>query len=310
MGIGGELFKGSSGLLSQPLGIVKIGFRGFDMGKTTAGSMLAPDEDIKDIIFQQDGTKSADTVRTGILYKLTVTFGEINTGLLVQLMAGLTSENHDPSEDSATIGRNMYQSMRDNEAGVLQIASVDSNGVASDLPEDIISVYEAVPKLTSHILNWEADSQRNVVVEFNIYYHLFAGGESSTKVGAFGYWGDPTVEDVPPVVVPDVAAPYVLSAVVDSATQVTVTMSEDVALVATVALADRIVATVNRDFIVPVTAVIEADPNDDTLTLTFAAASFAASDVVKLFLSESTLQDVDLNQNAILNAFAVTNPLV
>ncbi len=309
MSIGGELFKGSSGLLSQPLGIVKIGFRGYDMGKTTAGSMLAPDEDIKDIIFQQDGTKSADTVRTGILYKLTCTFGEINTGLLVQLMAGLTSENHDPAEDSATIGRNMYQSMRDNEAGVLQIASVDANGVASDLPEDIISVYEAVPKLTSHILNWEADSQRNVVVEFNIYYHIFATGESTTKVGAFGYWGDPTVEDVPAVVVPDVAAPYVLSAVVDTATQITVTMSEDVSLVAAVALVDRIVATVDRDFNVPLTAVIEADPNDDTLTLTFGAATFAAGNVVKLFLSESTLQDVDLNQNSILNAFTVTNPL-
>ncbi len=307
--VGVDLFKGSSKLTAEPLGIVEIGFKGYDFGKTTAGTILGPDEDVKDILYQQDGTKKGDSVRTGIMYKLTCTFGEISTGMLVQLMSGITSQNHDAAEDTGTVGRNMYQSMRTNEAGVLQAASVNENGVPSALPQDIFNFYEAVPKITSHILNWEADAQRNVVVEFDIYWHPFASGESSTKEGAFGYWGDPVVEDLPAVVVPNVAAPYILTAVADLATQITVTMSEDVTLVAAVTLADRIVATVDRDFKAPTAAIIEADPNDNKLTLTFAAATFAAGNTIKLFMSDATLQDTDLNQNEIVNAFTVTNSL-
>lgn len=310
MSVGGELFKGSSKLLDQPLGVVKIGFKGYDLGKTTSGTMLAADQDIKDILFQQDGTKPGDHVRTGIEYILKATFGEINTGILKALMSGFSSENHDAAEDSATFGRSLYKSMRDTEAGVLQIAAVDENGVPSALEEDNLYFYEAISIVTGDAINWEADNQRNIAVEFRIKYHVFEAGESTTKYGAFGYYGDPTVEDLPAVVIPNVAAPYILSATVDSATQITVNMSKDVSLVGGVTLADRIMATVNRDFVAPTTAVIEADPNDDTLTLTFPAATFAAGNVVKLFLSDATLQDADLTQNAIVNAFAVTNTLV
>lgn len=306
---GGELFKGSSALLKEPLGVVQVGFNGFDMGKTTADSMLTPDQDIKDILYQQDGTKAADSVRTGLEYILKVTFGEINTGLLLQLMSGLSSENHDPAEDSMTFGRCLYRSMRDDEAKVLRVVAVDCDGIPSALDADILNWYEAIPIVNADLIVWGADTQRNIPVEFKIKYHIFADGESTTKTGAFGYFGDPAVEDVPAIVWPNVDAPYILSAVVDLATQITITMSEAVTLVAAVALVDRFVASVNSAFAIPTTAIIEANPNDDTITLTFGAATFATLDVVTLSMTASSVEDADSNHNAAVSGLAVTNTL-
>ena len=63
--IGGTLFTGNSKLWEGPLGVIQMGFKGYDLGKTGADTTLTPDQDIKDIMYQQDGTKAADHVRTG-----------------------------------------------------------------------------------------------------------------------------------------------------------------------------------------------------------------------------------------------------
>jgi hypothetical protein len=286
MGIGGAVFAGNSKLFEGPLGVVRVGFKGYDLGKTTADANLTPDQDVKDIMYQQDGTKAADHVRTGIDYVLAVTFGEIKTGLLKLLMAGISSLNASPAEDSGTIDRSIYQSMRDNEGGALKVAAVDENGEAFDDLEHILNFYEAIPIVNAELVNWGADTQRNFPVEFRIKWHKFGTGESVTKVGAFGYWGDPTIEDVPALVWPDVDGPQIVTAIAVSATSLEVTFNENIAFQSAFA-ADDYMCDIDGAYKPPTAGVIATVK----LTLTFAAATFTVGDVIRFFMTATTLKD-------------------
>lgn len=292
MSVGGALFSGNSKLFEGPLGVVQIGFKGYDLGKTIADSNLSPDQDIKDIIYQQDGTKPADHVRTGIEFILSATFGKIKTGLLTALMAGITTENESPNEDSGVIGRNIYQSMRDNEAGVLKIVAVDENGVASEEVEDRILCYEAIPIIDGELVNWGADTQRNFPVQFRIKFHVFAEGESSTKVGAFGYWGDPAIEDVPVAVYPDVEAPILLTGDASSATVLDAVFNEDIAFQTSFDAAHWLVK-VNGEYIPAVSAII----TDEAIAITFGASTFSADDEILLYIGDLALEDTETTAN-------------
>ena len=307
MGIGGAVFEGNSKLFEGPLGVVKIGFKGYDLGKTGADTTLAPDQDVKDIIYQQDGTKASDHVRTGIEYILSCTFGEIKTGLLIQLMSGLSTKTTLPTSDSGVIDRNVYQSMRTNEAGSLKIVSVDANGAASVNLEDILNFYEAIPLVTGELVNWGADTQRNLPVEFHIKWHEFATGESSTKEGAFGYWGDPTTEDVPPIVYPDVEAPILESADVVDATSIDVVFNENLALVGGSFNSGSAIAIVNGIAVLATAGSVTTK----TLTLTFPASSFTSSDVVELTITNKCVEDTETTPNVYqgVDSFSVTNSL-
>lgn len=304
MAIGGALLEGNSKLLDGPLGVVKLFFEGYDLGKTTADTNLSPDQDIKDIIYQQDGTKAADHVRTGQDIMVNATFGEISTALAVLMMAGVSSENASPSSDSMTIGRSIYQSMRDVEAGPLKIAAVDENGVASEDLEDVLNFYEAIPIIEGELINWGADTQRNLPVTFRIKYHYFADGESSTKVGAFGYMGDPTTEDVPALVWPDVQAPQLVTATATSATNLDLVFNEDIAFQSAFAAGDYI-ANVEGAFVAPTAGSIAST----TLSLTFAAATFTAGDVIEINVGSLALQDTEVSPNTFpgLSGQAVVN---
>lgn len=293
MSVGGALFSGSSKLFEGPLGVVKIGFKGYDLGKTIADSNLSPDQDIKDIMYQQDGTKAADHVRTGIEFILSATFGEIKTGLLKELMSGITTKNITPTEDSGTIGRSIYQSMRDNEAGPLKIVAVNEDGVASEEVEDIIMCYEAIPIIEGELVNWGADTQRNFALQFRIKFHEFASGESSTKVGAFGYWGDPTIEDVPPVAWPDVEAPILLTANASADVTLDVVFNENIAF-QTAFDALHWLVRVNGEYIAATAGVITTV----AIALTFGASTFAASDEILLYISDLALEDTESTPNA------------
>lgn len=290
--IGGAVFAGNSKLFEGPLGVVQVGFKGYDLGKTTADTNLTPDQDVKDITYQQDGTKAADHVRTGIDYMLSVTFGEIKTGLLVLLMGGVSSENADVNDDAGTIGRDIYRSMRDNEAGPLKVAAVDENGEPLDDLEHILNFYEAIPIVSGELINWGADTQRNFPVEFRIKFHKFGTGESTTKYGAFGYWGDPTGEDVPAITWPDVAGPILVTAEADTATNLTATFNENIAFQSAFQ-ADQWMAKVNGDFVAPTAGVITTDHID----LTFPASTFTAGDIIELYMGPNELQDTEATPN-------------
>jgi hypothetical protein len=308
MSLGGVLLAGNSKLFDGPLGVIKVGFAGYDCGLTTADSKLTPDQDIKGIKYQQHGTKDADHVRTGIEYVLDVTFGEISTGLIKLLMSGISSENESEDSDSGTIGRSLYQSMLEGEANVCKIASVNENGVASEEPEDIICFYIAIPIVNGDLVNWGADTQRMLNIQFKIKFYIFATGESSTKDGAFGYWGDPTVEDVPAIVWPDVEAPVIVSATVTAATTMDIVFDEDVAFFGAGSyVAGTIVAKVEEEFIIATSASI----TDATVTATFPAATFGIGDTVELYISGGAIEDDEATPNVYpgLSDYTVSNPL-
>ena len=308
MAIGGAVFTGNSKLFEGALGIVQIGFKGYDLGKTTADTTLTPDQDIKDIIYQQDGSKPSDNVRTGIEYLLTCTFGEIKTGLLTQLMAGVSTLNSSALSDSGTLTKSIYQSMLNNEAGGLKIAAIDENGIALSSLENILNFYTAIPEVTGELINWGADTQRNIPITFHIKWHEFASGESSTKAGAFGYWGDPTTEDVPAIVYPDVEAPILVSAAATAATTLVVTFNENVAFKGAGAyVAGTTYAIVEGVAILALSAAIASK----VLTLTFAAATFASGDVVTLGITDVAIQDTASPANVYggVSDYSVTNSI-
>ena len=291
--LGGEIIAGSSALVAQPLGVVQIAFKGYDLGKTTEESMLTPDQDVKDINYQQDGTKAADHVVTGKDFLLKVVLGEIKTELLALMDFGFESAGNAPASDGAGFGRQLYQSMRDNFAGPLKVAAVNGNGVPSESVTDIGFWYEAIPILDAHLINWGADTQRNLPINFRIKWHRFATGESATKVGGYGYYGDPTVIDYPAVVWPDVEAPILVSATATSATNIDVVFNKDVDF-QTVFAAANFFADVDGVLHAPTAGAI----TDETLSLTFAAATFAAGGVIKLTISSIALEDTEATPNA------------
>ncbi len=230
MSLGSAVFTGTSKLFEGPLGVVQVGFKGFNLGKSTAETILTPDQDIKDINYQQDGSKAADHVRTGIDYLLAVTFGEISTGLIDLLMSGVSTQTVNPASDSGMIDRVMYESMRDVEAGGLKVAACDVNGVPLATLVSIVNFYEAIPIVNGDLVNWGADTQRNFSMQFRIKWHEFTATELAALTrstgGAFGYWGDPATEDVTPIDAYFAVAPRIVSAVVQDAADILVTFDK------------------------------------------------------------------------------------
>jgi len=159
------------------LGVVNIYFNSVYLGKTTADTELAIDEDLKDIIFQQDGTKYQDKVRTGISWQLNCTFGQIDTDLVTTLLQGWVKSS---SGNSVKIGRSLYQSMKNNESLPLEIRRVDSDGNSSTDPRHKIKFYLAAPQVTGNVM-WGADTQRNLAVTFFVFWN--------ETEGAFAYSG-------------------------------------------------------------------------------------------------------------------------
>lgn len=197
-----DLVAGNSGLLLGPLGNVLINFDSDNLGKTTADTALTKIEDVKDILYSQDGTQPSDHVPTGMLYQLAATFGEIKTELLEKILYSFSSQVTDPSteDDSGTFGRFLYQSLRDNKAKKLLVTATDENGDARTGEENILKFYECVPLIDENIINWGADTQRNLPTRFMIYYSVFGASQvSGGPYGAFGYYGDAAQELVPDI---------------------------------------------------------------------------------------------------------------
>lgn len=308
MALGGAVLEGNSRLLEGPLGVVKIGFAGFDLGKTNDDANLTPDQDIKEIMYQQDGTKAADHVKTGIEYILAATFGEIKTGLLRLMMGGISSASVGGATDSGTIGRNIYSSMLNNEANVLKIAAVDENGIASESDEDIMFFYTVIPLVEGELINWGADTQRNFPVSFRIKYYTFPTPHSYASPGGFGYWGDPVDENTLPAVWPDTAAPTLVSAGVDDATDITAIFDENIAFLGAGSFAVGTISAKVEGVLIPAASAVISTTD---LTITFPASSFTSGDVVELFITEISIEDTETVANVYggVSEFPVTNSL-
>lgn len=175
--IGNNFFEGVIGVVNvyfKPPGAAGFTY----LGKTTADTEITIDQDIKDIIFQQDGTKYADKIRTGVVHQVNATFGEIDTELLELMHNGWEASG---SGNSMKLGRSLYQSWKDSEAGVLKLVRIDSEGSDSTDPFFTLNFYKAAPEITGPI-QYGADTQRNLPTTFHVFW--------DETQGAFGYMGN------------------------------------------------------------------------------------------------------------------------
>jgi hypothetical protein len=159
------------------VGVVQAEFKGLDLGKTTADTEIKPDADILDITYQQDGTKAADRVRTGIVYVVTMTFGEISTALLKKIMSGISTSS---DGNSLKLGRSLYQSMKTKEAGLLKLSRIEDDGTITTNSDFILNIFKACPNVTGNIV-YGAAKQRDIAVEWYCFW------DDDRK--AFGYSG-------------------------------------------------------------------------------------------------------------------------
>jgi hypothetical protein len=307
MANGQIITPGNSKLLLNAVGVSDLFYKGWYLGKTNGGLTVNFDADFLDVLYQQEGTKKADDIMTGLMYSITVPFAQLSTKLLTLITPGISSSVVDFSaeDDSMVIGRDMYQSRRDNEGGVLKIAACGPDGVASEELEDIMNFYSAVVKPDGALLNYEAGTQRTVPVTFEIYWNRFTTPHSYRVNGAFGYVGDPVSENVAPVVWPDVSAPIAESAEATLVTSITVTFNKNVQFVGG-SYTNGIAAKINEvDFVEPTNAAI----TDDEMTLTFAAATFEAGDDIELYIGAEVIEDTGSNAYPGIDGMTVTNSI-
>jgi hypothetical protein len=164
-------------IMEGALKVVDIDFDGVYMGRTTADTELVPEEDNQDIFYQQEGTKPADKIPTGMNYLLNCTFGEITNARLEKLLRGVSLSG---TEQSAKFGRNIYTSRID-AAKELTVTAVDSTGTKSTDETQIATFWKASPEVTGSIV-WGAATQRNLPVTFYIFYD-----DTNSGYGYYGY---------------------------------------------------------------------------------------------------------------------------
>lgn len=164
-------------IIEGPLGVVVIDFNNIYMGKTIDEVTVEYIEDIKDILYAQDGTQPYDKIPTGQAYQVTATFGEQTITRLKEVMRGITQSG---GGNSAAYGRDIYRSGRENFAKELVLTRVDSEGNASANPFFRWLFYKAMPIITGSIV-YGPDTQRGMEVQFYCFY-------DETKE-AFGYSG-------------------------------------------------------------------------------------------------------------------------
>jgi len=295
-----------SGLTAGPLGVVQIGYKGYDLGKTVDDAELAPDLDVKDIMYQQYGTKGSDHVVTGADWKISGSFGEIKTELLKIIVPYLFDSNGQVGADSGTFKASMYESLLATVADTIKLASIIDQQ-PSEAVEDTMFFYKGIFLINAALINWGADSQRNLPFEIKLKPRTVLASESTkyANKSVFGYFGDPSVEDVPVADWPDLEAPYAVSSAVVSATEVTLTLSENATEIAAVTSTEQIVVKVNSKFVVP--TVVGYATN--VVTLTLPAASIASGDSVETSVGAGTFEDAESNANEQIDAYAAVNAL-
>jgi hypothetical protein len=153
------------------------------------------------------------------------------------------------------------------------------------------------------LINWGADTQRNLAVTFYIYYSEFGANQiGGGPAGAFGYYGDPSVELVPATAWPDLTSVVLLTSDASLATQIDLVFDSTVVLQGG-SYAGGIIVKVNDDYVVPTTVIVGT--TDSTVTLP--AASIANGDTVEISISGGVYEDASANAYAGVNNFVTTN---
>lgn len=167
--------------IEGPLGVVNLTFDNVDLGKTQDDTALEFIEDMKDIVYAQNGTQPYDQIPTGQAYRVTCKIGQPTWARLNKLMRGLTVLGN-----NAKLGRDIYRSGRSNFAKVLVLTRVDSDGVSSLEARFKLTFFLAIPSVSGAVGAYGPDTQRSVDVAFYCLYDETPGHES------FGYEGNAT----------------------------------------------------------------------------------------------------------------------
>lgn len=172
------------------LGVCNIYFDDVYMGQTDGTTEIKVEEDNKEIKYAQQGTASADDIPTGVKITVTAMLAEITTARLAKVWRGVNVKNN-----SGKIGSDIYSSRRQN-AKVLKLVRIDSEGNDSELPAFTQIFYLASPKITSGF-QYGADVQRNLGIEWKIYKDITKDELGNVK--GYGYWGYPSSVGAVPV---------------------------------------------------------------------------------------------------------------
>ncbi len=155
------------------LGVVLLTSDNVDLGKTIDEASFEFIEDMKDIMFAQNGTQPDDKVPTGQGYQITVKLGQITWERLQKVLRGLTVA---ASGHSALLGRDIYRSGRAAFARELIVTRVDSDGVRETNPFYRLVFWNAMPTVNGAIGSFGPDTQREVEVVFYVFYDETNGG--------------------------------------------------------------------------------------------------------------------------------------
>lgn len=172
--------------IEGPLGVVQLEFNGVDIGKTFEDTEIEFIQDVTDILYAQDGTQPADKVRTGAAWQITCQMAEQTLERLVEVMKGVTRAGN-----SAKLGRELYLSGKDNEAKVLKIKRVDSEGNVSTDDHFIMVFYKGWPQVTSPV-SYGPSTQRTLELTFYCFW--------DETNNAFGYFGNASSVGLTPAV--------------------------------------------------------------------------------------------------------------
>lgn len=166
-------------IIEGVLGVCTLNFNSVDLGKTIDETTVEYVEDIKDILFAQDGTQPYDKIPTGQAYLVTAMLGQLTITRLKEVMRGITQSGG--AGNSAKYGRDIYRSGRENFAQQLILTRVDSDGNASANPLYRLLFFKAMPIITGSI-PYGPDTQRGLEVQFYCFYD-----ETNEGIGYSGY---------------------------------------------------------------------------------------------------------------------------
>lgn len=174
--IGNNIWEGS-------LKVCRVEYNGVDLGKTIGDVEIIKNEDVKDILYQQDGTQYYDKVPTGVSWQIQVPLGEISISLLTSMHDSMTASG---AGSSMKIGKNIYHSWLE-QALELKLKAIDEDGDASTDVLQSITCPKAYPEISTNII-YGADTQRGFTVIFHVFYDttndifMYSGYASSLSI--------------------------------------------------------------------------------------------------------------------------------
>ena len=229
-----------SKLFENPVSNFWLAYDGYLLGKSTGTLEYTPEFDVKDIIYTQDGTKAEDHLYTGADHMVSITLSEkVNENLFDILVPGWEHVVNSNNPQSV-ITKELYVSLRDTRGRVLQIISALPDGSPSEDPNDIITLYVAIPLIESAIFKFGADQQQEMPVNFrcktedvaniqgSTITSLIYNGKQISKV--FGYLGEASLIGLPEAVIVDRSGPELLSAEATTATALNAVFNKDLDL--------------------------------------------------------------------------------